>query len=155
MLAGQLGHGVGRDGFGQHSFVLGQRRRVPVGRRRGRVNHPPRPGGAGGHQQIQRSVHAIPVGARRIFYRARHRGQRRLVEDDLDSGAGLRAGCRIGQVALNELHRFQARQVGALSGDEAVDAAYGFATRQQRRGNRAADKPRHSGHKIACQKNLP
>ena len=67
------------------------------------------------------------------------------MKDNLDAGAGLGAGRRIGQVAFDELHRFQAGQVGALAGNEVVDAAHGFAALKQRRGDGAADEPGCAG----------
>jgi hypothetical protein len=75
------------------------------------------------------------------------------VENNFDPGAGLCAGGRVGQVALDELHRLQPHQVGSLAGDEAVDAADGFTASQQCRGNRTADKTRRSGYEIARQNN--
>ena len=70
------------------------------------------------------------------------------MENNLDARAGLRANRRIGQVALQKLHRLQADQILALAGNEVVDAANSLAARQQRRGNRAADKAGGSGNEI-------
>ena len=72
-------------------------------------------------------------------------------KDDLHAGASLRAGIRIGQVALDELHRLKPGQVGALAGVEAVDAAHGITARHQRSGNGASNEPRNYGNKKTCQ----
>ena len=77
------------------------------------------------------------------------------MEDNLHAGAGPGAGSGIGQIALDELHGFKTDQVGALAGDEVVDAAHGLAAREQGRGDGAADKAGCPGNKIACQMKTP
>ena len=111
-------------GRGQHLLVLGQRGRVTIDRRRPGVDHAAHAGVAGGHEQIERCVHAVAVGGCGIGYRARNRGQCRLVKNNLNARADLGADRRIGQIALDELHRLQANQVGRLAGNEAVDATH-------------------------------
>ena len=77
------------------------------------------------------------------------------MKDNLNARAGFGADRRIGQIALDELHRFQADQIGALAGDEAIDAAHRFAALQQGRGNGAADEAGSSGDKILWQSIAP
>ena len=65
--------------------------------------------------------------------RTRHRRDGRLVEHDLDAGAGARHGRRVAHVALDELD--VARDLGqvlALAREEVVDDAHPVAPRQQR-----------------------
>ncbi len=77
------------------------------------------------------------------------------MKDDFYPGAGLGAGCRIGEVALDELHCFEANQIGTLAGNEIVDATNCFTVHQEGCGNRTADKPGDAGYKIACQEYSP
>jgi len=101
---------------------------------------------ARGYQQVQRGVHAISVCGHRIGNRSWNRRQRRLVKNDFNAPASLRTDRRVGQVALHELHRFQSAQIFAFAGNKAIEAANRLAARQQRRGNRAADKPGSSSN---------
>jgi hypothetical protein len=73
----------------------------------------------------------VQVGADRVGDRARHTSQRGLVKDDLDACAGSGAGLRIGEVAFDELHGLETREVSALASNKIVDAADGFATFKQ------------------------
>jgi hypothetical protein len=62
------------------------------------------------------------------------------VKNNFHARARLSANSRIGQVALKKFHPLKANQVFAFAGNKVVHAANSLATRQQRRGNRAADK---------------
>ena len=77
------------------------------------------------------------------------------MKDNLNARAGFGANRRIGQVALDEFHRLKASQVGALAGNEAVDAAHRFATLEKRRSNGAANKAGSSGDKISETSSYP
>ncbi len=139
--------------------MLGQRGRVTIDRRRPGVDHAAHTGVAGGHEQVERCVHAVAIGGCGIGYRARNRGQCRLVKNNLNARADPGADRRIGQVALDELHRLEANEVGRLAGNEAVDAPdrapHRAASIEQGRGNGAANKAGGSRDKIFGQDRTP
>jgi hypothetical protein len=73
------------------------------------------------------------------------------MEDDLYALASLCAGSRIGQIALDEVHGFEADQIGAFPSKKVVDATNRFATRQESRGNGATNKAGCAGDEIFSQ----
>jgi hypothetical protein len=76
------------------------------------------------------------------------------MEDDFNPGAGPGASGRIGQIALDELHRLQAGQIGAFAGDEIINAADRITPRQQRGSDGPANETGNSSNKITSQ-NIP
>ena len=151
MLAGQLGHGVGRDGGGQHALVLGQDGGFAIGRGGAGIDDAAHAGVFGGDQDVEGGVHAVAVGGDGVGHGAGNAGQSGLMEDDLDAIDGAGADSGVGQVALEELHGLKANEVRPFAGNETVNAADGFAALQQCRRNGAADEAGGPGNQVFCQ----
>jgi hypothetical protein len=114
--------------------------RVAEHRRRPRKDDALDAGVAGGDQDVERG---IDVGAMRfdgILHGARHRGNRRFVEDvvhALDGAFGIR---RVGQIHFQELG---ARlKIPAMTGDQAVGNAHGMPALQEGFDEVRSDEPR-------------
>ena len=137
----------GDSGAGRHRLDLGQRRRVAVGGRRRGVDDAPHAGASS--PSCSRFSVAGDVGVvagERVRQRTRHRRDGRLVEHDLDAGAGARHRRRVAHVALDELD--VARHLGqvlALAREEVVEDANPVAARQQRAHDGRADEPGAAG----------
>ena len=88
------------------------------------------------------------VGADRIVDRARHRAQRRLVEDALDARDRAPHVVRVAQVALDQLEPVEAGQVLAPAGGEVVEDAHAVAAAHERLGHVRPDEARAAGDEI-------
>jgi len=108
----------------------------------------------GRDEQIQSGVDAVSVGSAGIGDGAWNGGEGGFVEGDFDAVAGLFAVSGLGQVAFDELHGFEAVEVGAAAGNEVVDAADRFATGEQSGGDGTANEAGGAGDEIARQRSL-
>jgi hypothetical protein len=62
------------------------------------------------------------------------------MKNSVHPGAGAGAGRRVRQIRLQKFHRFEAGEIFPLASGKVVDAAHRFSPRQQRGGDRTADK---------------
>ena len=83
--------------------MLGQRGRVAVGGGRGGIDYALYLGIACGDQHVHRAVDVGAIAAERVEHGLRHGGNRRLVQDEVHSGARLVHGVEIADVGLAEI----------------------------------------------------
>jgi hypothetical protein len=102
----------------------------------------------GGDEHVQRPVDVRAVGRDRILDRPRHRRNRRLVEDVVGAGDGARGERHVGQVALDQLHAGQVRQVAAVAGAQVVGDADRVAAADELFRQVRPDEPGAAGHEI-------
>ena len=66
----------------------------------------------------------------------------------LDARHGLRAGARIGDIALDEFHAFDVIEIVALAGDQAIEDAHLMAATREFFREMRADEAGTAGHKV-------
>jgi hypothetical protein len=86
-LVDVLGYRVRRERAADHVLHLGQRRMVAVGRARGRVHEAPHARFPGGSQHVHKPGRIRSMGGERIGDRARHRAERRVMQNGVDAFA--------------------------------------------------------------------
>ena len=127
LLADQFLQGVGRQRARRHVLALGQCRGVAIGRRTAGVDDALHAGVARRDEQTERGVDVGAVGGDRVLDRARHRRDRRLMQDVLDALDGASGHRLVGEIALDELDLVDVREIASMAGDQAVDDANAIA----------------------------
>src|SRR5215471_18165608 len=141
MFARQHGHCVERNRIGPHLFMFGQRRCVPISRRRSRVHHTLDLGITRRYQHVHRPIDVGAVAAQRIEHGFRYRRNRRLMQDVINSGASLTHRLQIGDIRLAKVDAISDfSDVVQLASGKVVDAAHPLATRKQLPRNRRSDE---------------
>jgi len=133
-----LGEPVGRHGAAGERLDLGQRGVIAIYRARAGVDKPRYAGIPGGDEQVEKAGDIGRGAGDRIIDGPRHAAERRLVQHDVDAGAGALAGIDRTDVALDEAD--SGRQVFALARGEVVEADDRLAEREQPLGEMRADE---------------
>ena len=148
VLAGELLDGVGREGAGEHVFLLGLGGLVSVGRGGGGVDDAADTGVAGGDEEVQGAVDVGLVRGERVFDGAGNGGEGSLMEDVVDAFAGgLHAG------GVLEVHLLEGDvaadvcEVVEIAGGEIVDSVHFVALFDERVGQGRADETCNSSDK--------
>src|SRR5207248_8884728 len=108
---------------------LRQRRMIAIDGARARVDKSLHTRIARRHLHVEEARYVRRRAGERIVDRARHAAERRLVQNDVDAGAGALASIERADVALDEADAH--RQVLALAGGEVVEADDGLLELEQ------------------------
>ena len=125
-LVHQLGNGIGRKRLADLVFHFRQVGMIAVGGTAGGIDEAADLGVARGNQHVEEAVDVRLVGGNRIFDRAWHAAERRLMQDIVDWNAGialsprhgLPAGFHVPDIAFDELEpgfQFITRPTGGLA----------------------------------------
>ncbi len=143
-----LGDGIRRERLADLVLDFRQRLAVAISRAAGGIDEAPDLGIAGSNQHVE-EAHDIDFGREdRVFDGTRDRADRRLVQDEVDAGAGLVAGGEVADVALDQA---EARivevglDVASVAGEEVVQADDVVVLLQQDLDKIGADKARAAG----------
>ncbi len=97
-----FGHRIGRQRLADEVFDLGQARVIAIGGAGRRINEATHARVARGDQHVQKTRGVDRVRCQRVFNRARHRSQSRLMQHDVDALTSPLASLRIDNVTLDE-----------------------------------------------------
>lgn len=146
-----LGDGIGRQGFPDHIFNLGERLAVAIGGGAGGIDEPLDAGIATGYQHLQKTRHIYFVRCDRVFDGARYRTECRLMKNICYPFGGLTAIVLVANIAYLQGKRFgiflqQGKQVLDLAGGEVIEYFYIMTPLQQRFREVGTNEPGTAGN---------
>ena len=128
-----LGDGIGRQGFPDHIFNLGERLAVAIGGGAGGIDEPLDAGIATGYQHLQKTRHIYFVRCDRVFDGSGYRTECRLMKYKIDSFNGLATIVRVADIAHLQGKRFgifhqEREQVLDLAGGKVIEYLYNVSS---------------------------